>query len=545
MAPRTVSSEVIQVLIDGLINTTSSAMDARANIPISVLLRSLNSCKKLLRRGNSDLESTSWSSVMLRVVESADFDPDVTPRVLESILDLAPPYRKENALSSSLKPLDVTGSNAIIHESAASIGMLYQMLETYIRSDNINSALRIFKRLQNIIDPVRAKSMPDRIRSTRDPTTRLQYPPLIRKFSDSKGAEQEMMEETWFCPPIPKPILAAFLDFTRRTKLYHIGQWLLSGREDIDPVIPRYFYDSLPLQPALLRFATTTVNGELLYEVTRQLSTPLPPKTLRALLHCQIVLGKWDAAEDLLEYIKNEKAVAISAFDVMIVAQKLLESETSQGENEESAIRARSVLHNMLSGAYDRRPDPSQRPDYSHARLINQISRVLVSAPGGVAAVAAPFVRSEGQAHSTTNIPVHAFNVLLEGVANAYGARAGKGLWDLWCKPPRPGLAIPQEVVPQGETAHVNVQTDQIGLEKVVSPSLQTVRIILDPIVRGREKEYPSSVGGAEESSVAEGRLVRYGPKADHETLDWGVAMYRQLGMTDREIERDVPGYFS
>ena len=548
MASRTVSSEVIEAIVDGLINTTSSSVEARANVSISVLLRSLNSCKKLLRRGNSDLESTSWNSVMLRVVECADYDPDISPRVLDGILDLAPPYGKENAISNNLEASGAAESKAIISESAASVGMLHQMLRTYIRLDNINSALRTFKKLQSLIDLTRAKSMPDRTRPMPDLTSKLRDHPATSQVSNPKETDQQKTEETWLCPPVPEPILAEFLDFTRRTKLYHIGQWLLYAVKHIDPVIQPYLYASPHLQPALLRFATATANGDLLYEVTRQLRTPLPEETVRALLHCQIALGKWDSAEDLLEYIKTEEAVAISALDVMIVTQKLLKSETLQGENdsgEESAIRARRVLHNMLSGAYNKRPDPSQPPDYSQARSVNQISRILVSAPGGLAAVAAPFVRSEGQAHSTTNIPVDAFNVFLEGVVDTYGARAGKGLWDLWCQSPSPDLSIPLDEVPQGETANFEIQSDQIGQEKVVSPSLQTVRIILDPIVRGREKEHPNNVAGdQEEPSAAEGRLARYGRKADYETLDWGVAMYRRFGLTDREIERDVPGYF-
>lgn len=547
MGSRTASSEVIEAVIDGLINTTSSSVEARASVPASVLLRSLNSCKKLLRRGSSDLESISWNSVMLRVVESADFNPDITPRILDTILDLAPLYRKEDASSGDLEGLGTAELKAIMLESAASVGILHQTLRAYIRLDNINSALRTFKKLQNLINPVRAKTMPDRTRSVLEFPTKSQDPP---PRSGSMGLDQldrQIDEATRAYPPIPLPILAEFLDLIRRTKLFHIGRWLLSAEENIDPVIQPYLYASSHLQPALLRFATATADGKLLYEVTQQLRTPLPIETIRALLHCQLVLGKWDAAEDLLEYIKAERAIALSASDVMTVAQTFLRTEGSQGEDEsieESAIRARSILHNMLSGAYNKRPDPSQPPDYSQVRLLNQISRILASVPGGVAAVAASFVHPEGQAHATTNIPVDAFNILLEGVVDRYGARAGKELWDIWCQSPSPDLSVPQEEVSENVPASAEVQIAPIGQEKVVSPSLQTVRIILDPIVNRREKEPTKDGAEDKEPSVPEGRLGRYGPRADYETLAWGVAMYRQFGLTDREIERDVPGNF-
>ncbi|KAL9101679.1 MAG: hypothetical protein Q9187_009209 [Circinaria calcarea] len=260
-----------------------------------------------------------------------------------------------------------------------------------------------------------------------------------------------------------------------------------------------------------------------------------------------MVLGKWDAAEDLLEYIKTERAMALSALDVMTVAQTFLRTEGSQGKSdsvEESTIRARNILHNMLSGAYNKRPDPSRPPNYWQTRLLNQISRILASAPGGIAAVGAPFVHPEGQAHATTNIPVDAFNVFLEGVVDSYGARAGKELWDTWCQSPSPHLSVPQEEISEDVPASAEVQIAPIGQEKVVSPSLQTVRIILEPIVSRREKEQAKGMPEDEEPSVPEGRLGRYGPRANYETLDWGVAMYRRFGLTDREIERDVPGYF-
>ena len=500
MRSRTVSTEVIEVLTDALTCTMRSSVESRINIPIQRALIYIDDCKALLSgKRDRNSEKSLWNQIMLRMVESGNFEAESEPGILEAVLDIAAPHQG--------------GS-----QSAAVLGIYYSILESYIRLASVDSAINIFRKLQSLIDTHRAKGL-----------GRIRIPQKIKKDPQDPSANEAQGSRAsgWKVQEMPEPLLADFLDLLTREKRYDLGHKLLFPETNVEPIIPLKLYSSSDLQPALLRFAQATANTSLLIDVTKQLASPLSLNVMRALLHCQIILEKWDAVEDLLEYIRTVKESGVSAEDVMMIARALLSSQPQNILNErgEHGIRAHKILRNMLRGAYDANPDLSRPRNYSQRRLINQIGRILASVPGNTATIATEFVQAKGPAHGTTDVPIQAFNLFLEGVVETHGSLAGKRLWDIWCRRPAPSEETAQI---DGIPFETNIHPQ--GQEKVVAPTTQTLRIILAPLT-GSKLKFPTARKTLVDrmSSLKEGSQEWIEAESNLELLDWGMQMYQLL----------------
>ena len=541
MGTRKISSEVIEALIDGLISNTSCTVEEKAALGVSAVLRHISKCKRLLERGHEAPRSMSWHSIMLRLIEAGSLSPDSSPRILQSVTELESIY--DGSLPSKQE-----------NQSALGLGILHLILQAYIRLGFVEAAMRTFQTIQCAMNPQRAKSIPNVSQNALHKRNRKPSAFHI------KGAPEDPANRAR-CPPIPEAVLASYLDLLTTVRRYDVGRWLIYPEAIFEPVIPSTLYASHHLQPALLRYATATRDESLLAEVTKRLNLPLSPPVVHALLQCQLTLEKWDAVQDLLDYIASTFRLGVSDSDIMMVAKILIcrntQNDQSQSDRDEFT-KAQQILQCMLQGAYDGDPDPSSGRDYSRLRLLNQISRILASTSTYVATVVAPFVRSEGRAHSAQTVSVEAFNILLEGIVETQGTHAGKELWDMWCKSPK---SIDQDSVIDNRTQtsaiipdsfgldelmipiETDDSTDELGREKVVAPTLQTVRIILSPILESKNSEHSekqAAIGGVQVVTTSQ---IYNRSLSDNQILDWGVARYKELGMTDREIDQEIPGY--
>ena len=500
-----------------------SSAETKINIPTQKTIDAINDCKELLKdsREESALEPL-WNMIMVRMVEFGDVQAESNPTLLNSVVKLAPPYHG--------------GS-----QSLASVGIWQNILQMYIHLADTQRAKNAIRKLQSFNNTDRAMISAKSRRRPPETRTKGFLDPSQDQKSLFLGESENDQSVGWKAPEVPEPLLADFLDLLTSEKSYDLGNQMLYSRSGSgEPIIPLTLYSSTFLQPALLRFAQATGNNTLLIEVTKKLATPLSIPVMRALLHCQIGLEEWDAVEDLLEYIKTVKKGRVTAEDIMMVARSILQLQRHQAldaSNEASIKRAQKILVNILKGAYDASSDLSQPRDYSQRRLLNQIARILTSVPGITNKVAAQLARAKGQAHAATRVPTLAFNLLLDKVVEIRGTFAGKELWDMWCR-----LPASNDQTTEADMLPLDINLDPQGKEKIVTPTVQTVGIILAPLISERikqaQKSWPDGVMPEEESQR------KFELESKLQMLDWGVDMYRRMGITDKEIGSRIPGYF-
>lgn len=543
MGPRTISSEVVAALVDGLVNLVRPTAEIGGKTPMMVW-ENISICKNLLERGKFGLESSSWNSIILRLVESQSFNPEAEPGMLERILIFAPTYRQELEASNSPAAPGSSAPEYVAEQSAASLGLLHRTLHAFVCQGDLQGALRTIKQLQTLVDANRYKSIKDfkvRIEET-----------LLKGDEDFLNSVDDYDDDAdvpGFYPHVPVRTSAVLLDLVTEAKLFELGKWLLYS-DDIDGrIIPSYLYAVQALQPALLRFATATKDEKLFNRlVTRDMKPPLPEGHLRARLQCEIVLGRWDVVDDILKYRRYERHLSWDATDIMAVASAIVRLERSNEPNSKLAItKARGILRQLLRGDYNTPSDPSQPRDFSRSRLLNQLCRILQTIPTLLPDLPYTIKFETGQAHAATSVAVHSFNVLLEGVVEAYGSGEGRRLWTLWCKVPKP---------PKEQTAGRAKKTRKAissrrkwgsgGPETVVVPNLQTLRIIIRPAVEVREEARRKQ---AEDSAIEYDKSAVFNDEAsdialDEELFAWAGDMYIAFGLTGDETAQELRGSF-
>ena len=78
---RTISSEVVTALIDGLVNTMRVGVGARGTHPEDIVGH-IKKLQQLLDRSSHSLGSATWDSVMVRLLESGGVIPERRPELL-------------------------------------------------------------------------------------------------------------------------------------------------------------------------------------------------------------------------------------------------------------------------------------------------------------------------------------------------------------------------------------------------------------------------------------------------------------------------------
>lgn len=452
----------------------------------------MDACRTLLNRRALGLQDGLIMQSMLNTLDSGAIDPENNPNDLERLLKMATTPEGQTK----------TGILAGSKSSAASLGLSHRALYAFSRQSNLQGALRSFLKMQSLMDTNRerlfvrlAAIVNERQRPHED--TNATIADTINNFIPGVYSEA------------PVYVLATLLDLVTDAGCHELGNWLLFS-EDVDgPTIPASLYSEPALEPALFHFAEITGNGELFAKITEKMAAPLPTNILRTLFHCQVALGKWDAAEEVLRHFQSEPDEGIAAKDVMAVARAILQTKADRSTPYLSRIRGQALLRDLLQGKLSRPYNASQARDYSELRTLTQSSRILRSLPGDLGDQALQYFGDHGRVNAPIEIPTEAFNILLEGVVDVYGPLVGRKLWSQWCRPlkARPGSAKFRALLDVGE-------------EKVVEPSLQTMRILMRPIIKAGKIETGE----------------------DSDLVAWAIETGQLLGLSAKEIALEMPG---
>ncbi|KAL8706050.1 MAG: hypothetical protein Q9201_000872 [Fulgogasparrea decipioides] len=539
---RTVSSEVIAAIVDALVNTASSQPKLYGNNH-STIEKHISVCKIMLDRKHLGLGTTSWNSIILRMFESLSSDPNTPATFLEPIISWSPSFLQEPGAANSAYLPSSPAQTYIADPSAVSLGLLHHLLSDFILGGDFRGALRIFRRLQDIVDVNRRISLDN-------------FPGMITQDLQQVGEEAVVGDGEQQGAPglnlqLPSNVLALFLDMITDVECFDLGSWLLHS-DDVDGcIIPPSMYSDPILQPALIRFASASGDESLLEKVTQQLKAPLPEATLRALLHDQIRHGRWDGVNEILELLRDGEGLAWDATDVVAVARAILwRKKTSLivASDSSTGLSPHALLHSLLRGRYNTAHDPSQPRNPFQTRMLNQLARMLAGVPSELGKELTALCDTESnRIIASCTVPTRAFNMLLESVVGHLGVVEGKRLCERWCS--------------SSQTARAGREAGNGNDQRVVKPDARTFYSVLRPISQANlqsdqatnDVHLPQATDlllGTNSSFAEKGpveverdmQTIKLSREAEQSVAEWGVARCLDLGVRWKDIKQDLPG---
>ena len=538
MGHHTVSREVVLALLDGLLNDPLSTVGGLNMDPLE-LRRSIVACKSLLDSKHPELDGNFMDTVILRLLESFE-NVKEQPGALSRFLDLRSTELKQaTGHPGATDPAHIDD----VDDSAAVLGLHHRTLHRFSIDGDQEGCLRTFKKIQSIVDTRREGRILAFAHELRE---RLGRGDDVSDLTGNEGDPVPLVQ----LPQIPLNALVSFIDLITNSRLLDLGNWLLLN-EDIDGGLmdPALYYNQ-SIQPALLRFGTAASNSRLLTKVLLGLETPLSEPIVHALLQFQANLRNWTAVEQLLEYVKDAPDMEWKPSDATIIAKAILqmEQESSDHADADSISQALSILQNLVNGKYNSKADPSNvRPDFFQSKIANQLGRILRTLPGNLSKITMRRRGEDLRAHASADITPYAFNILVETIANIHGSLAGKKLWDRWCR---------MADVPNQERRSRRAFGGE-G-ERVVTPTPRMLRSVLRPVLETRRALHAAMKGelikrqqSKKEASTDQDDLSSVPVQAkfelgfeDQQVLQWGIGMFKKFGMSESDINGEIPGSF-
>lgn len=526
MGARTVSSEVILAILDGLVNESIARPPSGETEP-SESYRHVLDCRNLLLRGDLQLTASEANSLALRTIETSILDLDLDVTMVGRIISLAllASHDKEpEALSTSA--MDEDG----IDYSASLLGLLHSTLFAYAAAGDLTGVKQSLEAIQNTIDKNRIcyiQEFADEMRGR-----------LAQGQGDlSSLAPTDKKAPPMLHPQVPVHVLESLLSFVADNKLAELGKWLLHN-DDIDGgVFASQIYSAPALQAPLLRLASALADNNLMTRVLEHLDSPLSPTMLHALLRCQITLGKWQSVEKILTHFQKsqDEEADWESEDALSVAATVL--RLSGIRRREQLMQAQTILLGLMEGRFDKARDPSQRRNLDKIMLSKQLGVVLRSIPGdGFAFLARaqrgwtlPFLK---KAHLSAS----GFNLLLDEVVQRFGSAAGRDLWLKWCSSP----GHEGEVFP-GSASEEIIEPSLFLLRTIIRPILQKIR--LQPSIssfgvynQGDQESEVKTLNG----SILDPVLTKELSGEENEVLKWAIKVFQAFALDDRAIRREI-----
>ena len=579
LGSRTISSEVVTAVIDGLLDRLS-VRDSDNTLSSRGILDLVAEMQGLLLRDGRRYDAESRKQLMSRMMNSLGPQTQSDPQLLQSIIDII----MMNGPSTDLTEMYPRTPS----EFAAILDPLYTLLHQYADSGDLSRACRIYQRLKDIREP-------------EHPSTAAQSE-SVTHHHDEKGIEIANTHETSHensdlehLSPIRTSALASFLDLIIQNEAFPLGAELTCLTDSKSPMVPEELYSEECLIPPLLRLAGTTKDDLLLAKLEDIVTLPLSVDNLRGYLHCMVEMRRWDAVKTLLMRLEGIDGTSWDTELVFRLAALILKDErgptsedmtgTQEYEPEESPVSAKDILIGLLRGDYGN-PE-TERLLLAGARdnYIRCICYLLQDASEEILSLVRDSVTTRQRLKTTDMIPVRAFNVLLKAVVHTRGNMAGWTMWVRWCQaitgPASRGLFNANaslfikdtpEIAWVSNKANSTINPSSSRLQKprwsqrtrspeespatsddedeasgrslgpavpVVVPNLTTLRIILHGILPSAEKNNSAQPS----QGIPETTSNNNEPENGHLSAlcAWGVEMFRAFGLTDQEIEEELP----
>lgn len=597
LGPRTISSEVVSSMRDGLINDAYNGIGFHGSSPSDLIKYSAPLTALLDPPGsNTKLNPTNKITTghIVRILESGCLSPGDDPiafaKVIESTRNLVPP------LTSNVEPsMELYGMTRaqLYDQTAAMAGLVEYSIKSSSHKGLAHSAFSQYALLQNIDDAGKVYHIGNFFEQLG------QSDSLDVPFFDSQHFDASHFQQSSI-PQVSTTTFADLLDLATAARSFDFGNWLLFN-DDVDgPAIPPAAYSKATLAPSLLRFAAVTKNKELSDNVIQSLEMPLAVNTLKAMANVHVEFCNWDNAQLAFEYLRDYRLKSWGHSNIMVLGAKIVRLEAAMQEalkngstgDQERAQHdlscATDLLQRFFSGDFNTRL--SRHPGVANfqCRVLERTKNMFLEIPGELSRIA-----NVKLAHKFTSrdrihyVPAVSFNVLLSAVTETRGAEAGKTLFFKFCQSiPTPHLYRQRE----GGVTRLQVAGELDWLkgdptyssewhnhvmEKAVIPNLNAVRIL----ARAANHEYaqrittqklqnlgstintppssspspPPSTPSKEYKLSVPKRIFEHQTQAggrppsspQEENLDICVDLFLNAGMPEEQVEIELPGHLN
>ncbi|KAJ6093131.1 hypothetical protein N7486_008420 [Penicillium sp. IBT 16267x] len=580
---RTISSEVVSSLRNGLCNTVYNGVGFHGSAPSELLIYAKPLTALLDPPGPADeLRPTRRITTenIVRIIESGCLKPMEDPvafeKVLRSAQNLVPPWETDPVPSA--EDLNNMTRAQLYDQTAALTGLLQYNIKSYSYKRQATQAFTQYAWLQNIVDA----SKVHHIQAFFEQLNRSQS--MDVPFFDAHQLNTSQMQQSSL-PEVSLTTLTDLLDLATAARADDFGNWLLFN-DDVDgPSIPSAVYGTQVLAPSILRFAAVTRNPELSQSVIKSLELPLTVNTLKAMANLHIEFGDWDRAILAFEYLRDYRLKSWGFSNLLALGAKIVRLEgalklrlangvedAAQKKLRQSLDRAKDLLRRFFSGEFNTPRSKLPRTNTFHWKALERVRAIFRKVPGelGVLAGQIQLDRTFSSRERLPYVPAVSFHVLLSAILEVYGCKVGHEFAIRWLqKTPNPQKWRQRE----GGVArfHLHAERDwQLGdpnykhtwhnhsMSKAVIPDLNTIRILVRSAMRELEVAQPEKTK-VEPPSTAQGyqldvsrSIYKYltmeggrPPATEVEAvLDWCAAFLLRVGMQDA-IDIEIPGHTS
>ncbi|KAF1978668.1 hypothetical protein BU23DRAFT_587050 [Bimuria novae-zelandiae CBS 107.79] len=536
---RRISSEIVAAIVDGLVNDARLGVGARGITP-ELLVARIKTLKQFLDKNALSLGSTTWDSIMSRLLESGSIVPEKRPEMLLSILDLASEFGSEvSAINASSKPTLVESEPPYFFEpTTVPISLLHRTIRSFVQSGDIAGAMNTLQKLLELTDQNKQKSLEHffellktiPLRQAEPFTSRL--PPL---------------EFPAFENQLSVPLLAKLLDLSTDAKLYDLGRWFLFSEGLDEPLIRPGMYGNFVMAAAIIRFGTLAGEHDLVLQIVNKTITTtsapgqpekprMPYEFFTALLCSQIKLNRWNPVNGMQNYALESPGFRVQPQILAQFGAELLRL-SAPTETDDTKLDARTAFKNMLFAWENLVLNNTRNELYCILAILSSVSSEWKDFCSQFLA----FSAQQGIKLSTDD-----FNNILGGVLDGYGYVKAREIVDIWCyKPPRTfepyrapgGLPTMSKFRPtkseEFEDRPENIEVHQASGARLIllgriHPNRQTVWAILRKVQQDFEE-----LQGRGEVSVAKRGEMRV-------TLKWAARLLYYMGFDYEDIIRDL-----
>jgi hypothetical protein len=435
MAPRTVSAEVVMMLVETMTNSVNTGVAYRSLRLDGVVMHAIPRLIRFLEPHS--LPGEYFDYLAVRILQTGAFDIEQNPSLLEKWSER---LSKLRSLESTVEATPATATfevSSIIQQSEVQVGILHQALEAYVEKFNIRSAITVFNRIQELVDVSKVQSISAFLATTSAYATDSASDHV--SFPEARASNLDFVRSHG---QLPLHKLAAFLNLTTDSKLFRIGEWLLSSQEVDEAVIPQRLFDRPALTTALVRYAGASDDEALVASVIGARSRSpllLSVSLLRSLVDALISFYNFGEASKVLTRLRDAKGGGHSPKNLAssVAAILTLTSRDNGAENVLTDVmlaEAWRIMSWMMNGRY------SGRTDTFRVDVLATYRQQLAALFMVMSKVPHPQISSFGRTwmnkYPLSNLTILAtdtFNVVLAGVVDTKGAEEGMKLCQFFC----------------------------------------------------------------------------------------------------------------
>ncbi|KAI9790936.1 MAG: hypothetical protein M1833_001735 [Piccolia ochrophora] len=546
LGDRTISSEVVKTVIDGLLDELVLAPeDHRGHSPQEQLLLSLlGDARALLCQSHSRLHLPAYIETFQRRIQSRGHLSKKLPWTLGAIVASTASRSDEARDGSTTEPSTrfstAEDTNALDRLSQGSSYLLLRAFAQFVNIGYLRGASRIFSQMESVAGNHDDSSNPAHVPST--------------------------------LSLMPDSLISRFLDLVVEAEAYQVGHSFLEGVGYNSECLPEKLTSRSELLWSMSHFASACLDGHLLTSIVKAVGGPLPVEVVHAYFVWHLKLRKWDEVDAMLDRLYQSPDTPSLLEDVMMIAATLLRMKTenavpsSESTASNSVRRARSVLHRVM-----RRPIVTSGVLMSEDQEINPGSIIyLLGEASKIVIDDGTF--PPGRRHQSAQLPARAFNHLLRSVAECLGPNRARKIYKSRCQQSQDDRTNTMDQLDSSTTVEIAApnqrkHTTQSPMDSPsttgapfgtssprasVRPNVVTIQILMREVLQAKAARMEQERSRIDESG---NKKPRRSPsiwrlpyestikgKQEKSRIHWGAQQLEALGLPDEEIREELQG---